>query len=90
TSLPRDKAYRPSEREFAILDAVMADEAREVQDAVAWALREMSKRDPAAVAAYLRRYASSSNRHTRRIVKQAVKTLPEEEQTVIRTLLGGS
>jgi len=88
TSLPRDKAYRPSEREFAILDAVMADEAREVQDAVAWALREMSKRDPAAVAAYLHRYASSSNRHTRRIVKQAVKTLPEEEQTVIRALLG--
>lgn len=77
TSLPRDKAYRPSEREFAILDAVMADEAREMQDAIAWALREMSKRDPRAVAAYLRRYASSSNRHTRRIVKQAMKALPK-------------
>jgi 3-methyladenine DNA glycosylase AlkD len=39
TSLPRDKAYRPSEQEFAILDTVMTDEAREVQGAVAWVLR---------------------------------------------------
>ena len=87
TSLPRDKSYHPSEREFAILDAVMADEAREVQDAVAWALREMSKRDSAAVASYLRRHASSVNRHTHRIIKQAMKKLPDKEQEAIRKLL---
>ena len=87
TSLPKDKAYRPSEREFAILDAVMADEAREVQDAVAWALREIGKRHPTAVADYLRRHVRSANRHTRRIVKQAMKALPDEEQEVTRRLL---
>lgn len=87
TSLPKDKAYRPSEQEFAILDAVMADEAREVQDAVAWALRETGKRHPAAVAGYLRRHARSTNRHTRRIVKQAMKGLPDEEQAALQTLL---
>jgi len=87
TSLPRDKAYRPSEREFAILDAVMADEAREVQDAVAWALREIGKRHPAAVADYLRRHVRSANRHTRRIVKQVMKALSDEEQEVMRRLL---
>lgn len=87
TSLPKDKAYGPSEREFAILDAVMADEAREVRDAVAWALREMSKRDPAAVAGYLRRHAQSASRPTRCIVRQAMKVLPDEEQEALRALL---
>ena len=87
TSLPKDKGYRPSEREFAILDAVMDDEAREVQDAVAWALREIGKRDPAAVAGYLRRHAQGVGRSTRRIVRQAMKVLPGEEQEMIRALL---
>jgi len=87
TSLPKDKSYQPSEREFTVLDAVMADEAREVQDAVAWALREIGKRHPAAVANYLRRHARSANRHTRRIVKQAMKALPEEEQAALQGLL---
>jgi len=89
TSLPKDKAYRPSEPEFAVLDAVMADEAREVQDAVAWALREICRRDPAAVAGYLRRHAPGANRHARRIVKQAMKKLPTEEQEALRALLEG-
>jgi len=87
TSLPRNKGYRPSEREFAVLDAVMADEAREVQDAVAWALREIGKRHPAAVAGYLRRHAPGASRPTRRIVKQAMKALPDEEQEAIQALL---
>lgn len=87
TSLPKDKGYRPSKQEFAILDAVMADEAREVQDAVAWALREICRRDPAVVAGYLRRHAQGASRHTRRIVKQAMKKLPDEEEEAIQVLL---
>lgn len=87
TSLPKDKAYRPSEREFAVLDAVMADDAREVQDAVAWALREIGKRHPSSVADYLRRHARSADRSTCRIVKQVMKVLPDEEQKAIRALL---
>jgi 3-methyladenine DNA glycosylase AlkD len=88
TSLPKDKAYQLSERVFTILDAVMADEAREVQDAVAWALREIGKRHPAPVVDYLRRYARSDDRATRRIVKAAIKALPDEEQATISALLG--
>jgi len=80
TSLPKDKGYRPSEREFAVLEAVMADEAREVQDAVAWALREMGKRHPAAVAGYLRRHAPGANRSTRCIVNLAMKVLPDDDK----------
>jgi 3-methyladenine DNA glycosylase AlkD len=87
TSLPKDKGYQPSERDFAVLDAVMTDEAREVQDAVAWALREIGKRHPAAVAGYLRRHASGASRPTRRIIRQAMKVLPDEEREAVQTLL---
>ncbi len=86
-SLTQAKTYQPSEQEFAILDAVMADEAREVQDGVAWALRKIGKRDLAAVAAYLRRHAADASRSTRRIIKQTLKALPDEEQAAIRALL---
>ena len=54
-SLTQVKTYQPLEQEFAILDAVMADEAREVQDGVAWALREIGQSHPAVVAEHLRR-----------------------------------
>ncbi len=88
TSLPKDKAYHPTKDEFAILDAVMTDEAREVQDAVAWALREIGKRYPATVADYLQHYAQSANRFARRIVKQVIKSLPEEKRMRLQELLG--
>jgi 3-methyladenine DNA glycosylase AlkD len=88
-SLTQVKTYQPSEQEFAILDAVMADEAREVQDAVAWALRKIGNRGPAAVAAYLRHHAVDASRSTRRIIKQTLKALPDEEQAAIRALLEG-
>lgn len=87
TSLPKDKTYRPSGREFAVLDAVMADEAREVQDAVDWVLREMGKRHPTPVADYLRRHACHAGRPTRRIIKRAMKVLPQEEQAALQALL---
>ncbi len=87
TSLPKDKTYRPSGREFTILDAVMADESREVQDAVAWALREIGQRHPSALAEYLRRHVVSTNRHTRRIVREAMKVLPQEKRAALQALL---
>jgi len=87
TSLPKAKSYRPSGEEFAILEAVMADEAREVQDAVDWALREIGKRHPTALADVLRRHASSAHRSTRRIIRRAMKVLPDEEQAALRALL---
>jgi 3-methyladenine DNA glycosylase AlkD len=89
TSLPKDKGYRFSGQEFAVLDAVMTDEVREVQDAVAWALREIGKRHPAEVVSYLRRHALKASRASRRIVKQAMKVLPNGEQKAIQALLEG-
>lgn len=89
TSLPRDKEYHASEQEFAVLDAVMADEAREVQDAVDWALRKMGERCPEVVADYLRRYARGARRSTRRIIKRAMKVLSDEENEEILALLDG-
>ena len=88
-SLPMGKEYQPSEDEFAVLDVVMADEAREVQDAVDWALRRIGKRHPAVVAEYLRRHARGAGRSTRRIIKRALKVVPDEEKEKIRALLPG-
>jgi len=87
TSLPAAKGYHPCEQEFAVLDVVMADEAREVQDAADWALRKIGERYSAVVAEYLRRHAREAGRSTRRIIKRVMKVLPEEEQEGIRTLL---
>ena len=89
TSLPKDKSYRPSEDEFAVLEWVMADEAREVQDAVAWALREIGGRHPEAAASYLCRHAGRAERATRRIVRQALKALPEDHREDLLQLLDG-
>ncbi len=89
TSLPKDEGYRPSEREFDLLDQVLFDPAREVQDAVAWALREIGKRHPEAVAGYLHRHARSANRYTRRIVRLALKGLPEAERASVERTLEG-
>ena len=88
-SLTQVKTYQPSAQEFAILDAVMADQTREVQDGVAWALREMDKRHPSVVAEHLRRHAPGAGRSTRRVIKQSLKPLPKEEQEAIRALLEG-
>lgn len=87
TSLPKDKAYQPGEWEFTILDAVMTDQVREVQDAVAWALREIGKRHPAVVVGYLSCHASRAGQPTRRIIRQAMKALPDEEQETVAASL---
>jgi len=86
-SLPAAKGYRPCEQEFAVLDVLMADEAREVQDAADWALRKIGERYPAVVAEYLRRHVQGAGRSTRRIIKRAIKVLSEVEREEIRALL---
>ncbi len=89
TSLPKKKGYVPSEGEFAILDRAMLDPAHEVQDAVAWAVREIAKRHPEAAAVYLNRHAESANRYTQRIVRLAAKGLPEAARAGLDARLGG-
>jgi len=87
TSVPKEGGYAPGPAEFAILDTVMADGERTVQDAAVWLLREITRRALGAVAAYLRRHAASEHRATRRIVKEALKALSAADQESIRALL---
>ncbi len=86
TSVPKEGGYAPTDAEFAILDTVMADEERVVQDAAVWLLREITRRDPAAVSAYLGRHVASKHRATRRIVNEALKVLSAADQEAIRAL----
>ncbi|MCK5585573.1 DNA alkylation repair protein [Candidatus Bipolaricaulota bacterium] len=80
TSLPKAKDYEPSSRELALLDVAMQDNAREVQDGIIWALREMAKRHPAIVKRFLLRYVTTSHRGVKRVLRQASKSLPLEMQ----------
>jgi len=84
TSLPKAKGYSAGAEEFAILTEVMDDPAREVQDAVAWALREMLERDQEPVFQFLITQASGAGKATRRIIKLAMKKLPVEKREVLR------
>ncbi len=61
-----------------ILQRLMTDEDQDVKKAVAWALREITKKDPKAVFNFLLSYLPTINRHTRWIVKEGSKKLPTE------------
>lgn len=87
TSLPKDASYSPGEREFAILEHAMEDEAREVQDTATWALRGIGSRHPAAVIGFLTRCVPTLSRPTKRIVRQTLKALPEDDRNRMQALL---
>jgi len=50
---------------------------KDVRKAIAWALREISKKDPKATYEFLQRYASSEDANTRWVVRKGPKKLPE-------------
>ncbi len=85
TSLPKAKDYTARAEEFAIFSTVMNDPAREVQDAVAWVLREILERDQEPVFQFLVKHASGAGRPTRRIIKLTMKKLSVERQELLKT-----
>ena len=69
---------RPSDAEHClkIVENLMEEEDRDVRKAVAWALREISKKNPRKVYDFLQKYISSRNKNTRWIVKEGSRKLP--------------
>ncbi|HDD64442.1 MAG TPA: hypothetical protein ENF53_04725 [Thermoprotei archaeon] len=70
---------KPDDAEYClkIVENLMEEEDKNVRKAVAWALREISKRDPEAVYNFLIKYASSQNRNTKWIVRSGSRKLPK-------------
>ena len=69
---------RPSDAEHClkIVENLMEEEDRDVRKAVAWALREISKKNPRKVYDFLQKYINSRNKNTRWIVKEGSRKLP--------------
>jgi len=63
-----------------LIERLMNEGDRDVRKAVAWALREISKKNPEAVYNFLQGYTGSNNVNTRWIIKEGSKKLPKEKR----------
>lgn len=88
-SLRGYKRVKTTDRVFKILDTVMEDDEKDVRKAVSWILREITKKNPDDVAAFLTRWAKANpGKDARWIIKDGMKKLPEESQRKILTAMG--
>ena len=62
------------------LDKTMKEKDKDVKKAVAWALREISKKDPEAVFNFLMRWKEYKDKNTEWIIKEGMKKLSEEQK----------
>ena len=66
----------------------MKEEDKDVQKAVGWALREITKKDPTSTFKFLERWTKVKNKNTKRIIKEGMKKLSKDEQEKLKTLIG--
>ena len=67
-----------------VIEKLMREKDRDVKKAVAWALREISKKNPKVVYEFLQRYIASKDENTKWIVKEGSKKLPENLKKKLR------
>lgn len=82
-----DKKNPIPKRAFQILDLVMKDSERDVKKAVAWILRDMSKKESQKVFEFLMRWATDANKDTQWIIKDGMRKLSKENQEEILSVL---
>ncbi|MCD6512041.1 MAG: DNA alkylation repair protein [Thermoplasmata archaeon] len=70
-----------------LLDGLMKDESMDVKKAVAWALREITKKDEESVFHILKKWAEESDRNIAYMLRNGMKKLSEEKQKTIKELL---
>lgn len=86
-SLTKDKKYQLGRREFLILELLMEDRDKDVKKAVAWILREMSKKESQMAFEFLVSHAEGGCKDTRWIVREGSKKLPGEDRERLLSLL---
>ncbi len=74
---------------LGLLEKTMKDGDRDVKKAVAWALREVSKKDRDSVYEFLKKWAEQGDRNTKWIIKEGMKKLGEEQRAHLEKILGG-
>ncbi len=65
----------------------MEEHDTKTSQTVAWALREISKKNPEKTTEFLKHWAQTDNSYTKKIIENALKFLPEKEQKEILRLL---
>jgi len=82
------KKVQTTNEVFKILDLVMEDKEKDIKKAVAWVLREITKKNPDEVAEFLTRWAQASpSKDARWVIKDGMTKLPEENQAEILAIL---
>jgi len=89
-TIPSYIRIRPKESKICLefLNRAMKEEDKNVQNAVGWALREITKKDPKSTFKFLERWAKVKNKNTKRIIKEGMKKLSKDEQEKLKTLIG--
>jgi len=70
------------------LTFVMEEKERDVKKAVAWALREISKKDQSLAFEFLKKWAKVYSNDVKWIVRESMKKLPEKQQEELRKIMG--
>lgn len=82
------KRVKTTNQVFKILDTIMVDNEKDVKKAVSWILREITKGNPDEVTVFLKKWAQRNpSKHTRWIIKDGMKKLPEKEREKISAIL---
>lgn len=73
--LTHNKKLKIPKRVFNIIKPLMTAEDSDIKKAIAWALREISKKEPEMVKNFLKEYQNSQDKNTQWIIKQGSKKL---------------
>jgi len=80
-------------RGLELVGQLIGDAEPDVQKSLSWALRELARRDPAAVAMFCRaeadRAAANRDGHRAWVLRDALGKLPSEDASAIRSILAG-
>jgi 3-methyladenine DNA glycosylase AlkD len=85
--LVREKKYHFSGEEFEIIKNLMKDSDKDVKKAVAWILREISKKDKNLVFKFLMEWAKVDNKNSQWIVRDGMKKLDKVNQEKLKSLM---
>ncbi len=67
---------------------VMEEKDKDVQRAVAWALREISKKDSNLAFEFLKKWAKADSKDAKKIVREGMRKLSEVQQEDLRKIMG--
>lgn len=81
------KKYQIGEKELRIIEKLIDEEELDVKKAVAWVLREISKKDQKLVYDFLLEWASTNNKNTKWIIKNGMKRLSENLKNEILAIM---